>query len=128
MGVWVIHAICIAGAGLRLHRKLLLPLSRLRAANSCVVALPDKFRVAGYAPVALTLFQNCTRGGTSCILLGMKISELTPERISSVPCPTCGVAAQEHCVLQSGLPRHEPHIGRRFAAIESIKKNLANSR
>jgi hypothetical protein len=29
----------------------------------------------------------------------MKKSELTPKQSSSVPCPTCGVAAGKRCVL-----------------------------
>jgi hypothetical protein len=52
----------------------------------------------------------------------MKRKELTPEQVSSVPCPTCGVAVGEGCVLQSGALRSEPHIDRKFAATEAIEK------
>jgi len=42
--------------------------------------------------------------------------------VISVPCPTCGVAAGERCVLHSGAPRSEPHVDRKFAAAEAIEK------
>ena len=54
--------------------------------------------------------------------LRMKKSELTPEQVSSVACPTCGVPAGERCVLHSGAPRSEAHVDRKFAAIDSIEK------
>jgi hypothetical protein len=50
----------------------------------------------------------------------MKKKELTPKQISSVPCPTCGSAAGERCVLQSGGLRSEPHVERKFLAIDAI--------
>jgi hypothetical protein len=50
----------------------------------------------------------------------MKKSELTPKQVSSVPCPTCGVATRKGCVLHSGAPRSEPHVDRKLAAIEAI--------
>jgi hypothetical protein len=52
----------------------------------------------------------------------MKKKELTPEQLSSVPCPTCGVAVGECCVLHSGAPRSESHVDRKFAAIEAAEK------
>ena len=52
----------------------------------------------------------------------MKKKELTPKQLSSVPCPTCGVAAGERCVLHSGAPRSEPHVDRKFAAAEAAEK------
>jgi hypothetical protein len=54
--------------------------------------------------------------------VGMKKKELTPKQLSSVPCPTCGVAAGRRCVLHSGAPRSEPQIDRKFAATEAIEK------
>jgi hypothetical protein len=51
----------------------------------------------------------------------MKRKELTPDQVSSVPCPTCGVAVGEGCVLHSGAPRSEPHVDRKFAAAEAIE-------
>jgi hypothetical protein len=52
----------------------------------------------------------------------MKKKELTPEQVSSVPCSTCGVAAGERCVLNSGAPRSESHVDRKFAALEAREK------
>ena len=52
----------------------------------------------------------------------MKKMELTPKQLSSVPCPTCGVAAGKRCVLLSGAPRSEPHVDRKFAATEAIER------
>jgi len=51
----------------------------------------------------------------------MKKKELTPKQLSSVPCPTCGVAAGKRCVLLSGTPRREPHVDRKLSAAEAIK-------
>jgi hypothetical protein len=52
----------------------------------------------------------------------MKKKELTPKQLSSVPCPTCGVAAGKRCVLLSGAPRSKPHADRKFAATEAIER------
>jgi hypothetical protein len=68
------------------------------------------------------------RVGASSHSVSMKKSALTPEQIASVSCPTCGVSARKRCLLNSGLPRSESHVDRKFAAIESIEKNLAKSR
>jgi hypothetical protein len=60
-----------------------------------------------------------------CVLpypVRVKKKELTPEQLSSVPCPTCGVSAGERCVLHSGAPRSEPHVERKFAAAEAIER------
>jgi hypothetical protein len=51
----------------------------------------------------------------------MKKSELTPEQISVVPCPTCGVPAGKRCELHSGGPRPGAHADRKFAALEGIE-------
>jgi len=51
----------------------------------------------------------------------MKKRELTPKQLTSVPCPTCGAAAGERCVLNSGAPRAEPHVDRKFAAAKVIE-------
>jgi len=48
--------------------------------------------------------------------------KLTPEELCAVPCPTCGVAAGERCVLHSGGLRSEPHVERKFEAAEAAKK------
>jgi len=52
----------------------------------------------------------------------MKKKELTPKQLSSVHCPTCGVAGGERCVLHSGAPRSEPHLDRKFAAAAAIER------
>ncbi|MHB8502860.1 MAG: zinc finger domain-containing protein [Candidatus Acidiferrales bacterium] len=52
----------------------------------------------------------------------MKKKELTAEQVSSVPCPTCGVPAGERCVLNTGVPRSNPHIDRKFVAMEATEK------
>src|SRR5579859_6633172 len=51
----------------------------------------------------------------------MKKKELTPEQLSSVPCPTCGVPAGKPCVLHSGAPRSQPHVDRKFAAVQAVE-------
>jgi hypothetical protein len=52
----------------------------------------------------------------------MKIHDLTPKQLASVPCPTCGVGIGERCVLHSGGLRSEPHVDRKLAAAESFDK------
>jgi len=51
----------------------------------------------------------------------MKKKDLTPKQMSSVPCPTCGVAAGMRCVLTTGGLRSEPHVDRKLAAAEAIE-------
>jgi len=50
----------------------------------------------------------------------MKKSDLTAKQLLSVPCPTCGVAPGERCLLHSGAPRSEPHVDRKLSAAELI--------
>jgi hypothetical protein len=52
----------------------------------------------------------------------MKKSELTAKQVSSVPCPTCGVAVGMHCILHAGGKRSEPHVDRKLAAIVAIER------
>jgi hypothetical protein len=52
----------------------------------------------------------------------MKIHELTPKQLASVPCPTCGVGVGERCVLHSGGLRSGPHVDRKLAAAEFFEK------
>jgi hypothetical protein len=47
----------------------------------------------------------------------------TSKELTSVPCPTCYVAAGERCVLLSGVLRHEAHVDRKLSAIEAAEKN-----
>jgi len=51
----------------------------------------------------------------------MRMNELTPKQFSSVPCPTCGVAAGMRCLLHSGAPRVDAHIDRKLTAAEAIE-------
>jgi len=52
----------------------------------------------------------------------MKIKELTPEQVLSVPCTTCGAAIGEVCELHTGAPRTEPHRDRKLTAAEAVEK------
>jgi hypothetical protein len=52
---------------------------------------------------------------------GMKKKDLTLQQSRSVPCPTCGVAAGDRCLLHSGGLRSSPHVNRKLAAIEAIE-------
>jgi hypothetical protein len=46
--------------------------------------------------------------------------ELTPQQISSVPCPTYGVQPREKCQLNTGQPRNNPHRDRRLFAADKL--------
>jgi len=52
----------------------------------------------------------------------MRMKDLTPTQLSSVPCPTCGVAAGQRCLLHSGALRSELHIDRKLSAAEAIER------
>jgi hypothetical protein len=54
----------------------------------------------------------------------MKMRDLTAKQLIAVPCPTCGAAAGERCVLHSGAPRSEPHVDRKLSAAEVIEKRI----
>jgi hypothetical protein len=54
--------------------------------------------------------------------ISMKIKELTPRQLSSVPCPTCGVPVGRRCLLLSGAPRSAPHLERRFCAADAVER------
>jgi hypothetical protein len=47
---------------------------------------------------------------------------MTRKQLLSVPCPTCGVAAGQRCVLHSGHLRKEPHVDRKLEATEAVVK------
>jgi hypothetical protein len=51
----------------------------------------------------------------------MRMKDLTSAQLSSVPCPTCGVAVGDRCLLHSGAPRSEPHVDRKLSAAEAIE-------
>jgi hypothetical protein len=44
------------------------------------------------------------------------MTDLTPQLLLAVPCPTCGVDAGKHCLLHSGELSPDPHIDRKLAA------------
>ena len=54
-------------------------------------------------------------------LPAVRMIDLTPEKLLSVPCPTCGVAAGKRCLLHSGALRSEPHIDRKLSVAEAIE-------
>jgi hypothetical protein len=56
------------------------------------------------------------------VLIVMKRNELTPKQLSSVACPTCGSSIGRRCVLNSGSLRSQPHLERKFAAIDASQK------
>ncbi len=51
----------------------------------------------------------------------MRMIDMTPKQLSSVPCPRCGAATGERCVLHSGAFRADPHVDRRLSAIEAVE-------
>jgi hypothetical protein len=51
----------------------------------------------------------------------VKIKELTPKQILSVPCPTCGESTGEACELHTGALRNEPHRDRKLSAVEAVE-------
>jgi len=56
-------------------------------------------------------------------LRGMKVRNLTPKQLLSVPCPTCGVAIGARCLLHSGALRSEPHVDMTLAAADAVEQN-----
>jgi len=52
----------------------------------------------------------------------MRTTDMTPKKLFSVPCPTCGVAAGQRCVLHSGRLRNQPHVDRKLCATETVVK------
>jgi hypothetical protein len=69
-------------------------------------------------PPVYDIVQTC--GWALGIFSEMKRRELTPQQVSSVPCPTCGAPVGQLCELHSGALRSKPHVDREFAAIEAI--------
>jgi hypothetical protein len=53
--------------------------------------------------------------------LGMKTRELTAKQKLSVPCPTCGAATGDACVLHTGALRNQPHRDRKLSAAEAVE-------
>lgn len=52
--------------------------------------------------------------------LPVKIKELTPKQLISVPCNTCGAAIEEPCELHTGALRSEPHRDRKLSAADAL--------
>jgi hypothetical protein len=90
--------------------------SHLPVANSCLAgsAVSDcahSVQNGTVLPLVLTYYTK------------MRKSDLTAKEWSSVPCPTCGVAPGEPCLLHSGALRIEPHVDRKLSAVEAIEAN-----
>ena len=51
----------------------------------------------------------------------MRMNDMTPKQLSSVPCPRCGVATGKSCLQPSGALRDGPHVDRRLSAIEAVE-------
>jgi hypothetical protein len=51
----------------------------------------------------------------------MKISQLTRKQLTSVRCPTCGVASGKRCILVAGVLRSKPHLNRRLMVADSLE-------
>jgi hypothetical protein len=54
-------------------------------------------------------------------LVGENMTDLTPQLLLAVPCPTCGVDAGKHCLLHTGELSPDPHIDRKLDATEAIE-------
>jgi hypothetical protein len=96
-----------------------------RAACRALVAALGMTRGWGGGAAALLKIAVCQNaqicGGIGRRLRQMRMNELTAKQFSSVPCPTCGVAAGMRCLLYSGTPRTEAHIDRKLSAAEAIE-------
>jgi len=58
----------------------------------------------------------------------MKIRELAPTQLLSVPCPTCDATKDESCHLSTGTLRNEPHRDRKLAAADSVEAMMSKTR
>ncbi len=56
----------------------------------------------------------------------MKIKDLKPKQLFSVPCPACGAAVGQPCKLNSGAQRNKPHPDRKYEAAEALENNAEN--
>ena len=57
----------------------------------------------------------------------MKKKDLTLKLVLTVPCPTCGVAPGQRCVLYSGAQRTGPHVNRKLSAAGAIEVEKKSS-
>ena len=83
-------------------------------ANSCLAGSPgsDCAHTVQNGTVLRLVLPYCIK---------MRKSDLTEKQWFSVPCPTCGVAPGEPCLLHSGGLRTEPHLDRKLSAAEAIE-------
>ena len=59
----------------------------------------------------------------------MRMADMTPKQLVSVPCPTCGVSAGARCLLHSGGLRAAPHVtGSSWRQRLSSRKELTRGR
>jgi len=56
------------------------------------------------------------------------MKELSTKQLLSIPCPTCGVAAGQRCLVHSCALRSEPHLDRKLSAIEATETRHPISR
>jgi hypothetical protein len=49
------------------------------------------------------------------------MTDLTPQLLLAVPCPTCGVDVGKDCILRAGGLRSDPHVDRKLDAAEAIE-------
>jgi hypothetical protein len=52
----------------------------------------------------------------------MRMKNLTPRQLFSVPCPRCGATTGRICGLHSGGLRFEPHLDRKLLAVENVER------
>jgi hypothetical protein len=57
----------------------------------------------------------------------MKVKQLTRKQLSSVPCPTCHVAAGERCVTGVGGLRFTPHTDRKVLAAKAVEEKTTHN-
>ena len=57
---------------------------------------------------------------------GMKAKQLSRKQLSSIACPTCGVAAGERCKTSVGGLRFSPHKDRKLLVAEAIEEGKRN--
>jgi hypothetical protein len=51
----------------------------------------------------------------------MRMKNVKPALLISVPCPICEAAAGNPCVFHSGVLRSEPHLDRKILAADSLE-------
>src|SRR5580698_3931497 len=52
----------------------------------------------------------------------MRMKNVTPALLLSVPCPICEVAPGNPCVFHTGVPRSEPHLDRKMLAADDVEE------